>query len=142
MDVEGSIENLEKFKAHYPNLEIVPISAYTKSNLDILLYKLADCLDEAKKEDKFKIETSEVVEYNFVEEGPKFTITMDEAGYFNVDGPEVKKLFERTDFTNEVSIRQFARALRQLGVEEELLKQGAEPGETIIILGYEFEFIA
>ena len=67
---------------------------------------------------------------------------MDDSGFFHVDGHAIEKIFERTDFNNEVSVRQFARALRDLGVDDELRKQGAEQGETIIILGYEFEFVA
>ena len=142
MDLESSHANLEEFKKKFSNLEIIPISAYTKDNINQLLYRLADLLDEARKEEKFEINNDEIVEYNFVQEGPKFVITMDDSGYFHVDGPEIKKLFERTDFNNETSVRQFARALRNLGVDDELRKQGAEVGETIIILGYEFEFVA
>ena len=65
-----------------------------------------------------------------------------DSGFFHVEGPAIEKIFERTDFNNEVSVRQFARALRDLGVDDELRKLGAEQGETIIILGYEFEFVA
>lgn len=142
MDLPSSATNLENFKKHYPDIDIVPISAYTKDNINLLLYKIADALDEARLEKDYFIDKKEVVEYNFVKEEVKFTITTDEDGYFHVDGKEIEKLFERTNFENEVSVRQFAKALRDLGVDDALREQGAEPGETIIILGYEFEFIA
>ena len=106
------------------------------------MYKIADTLDEVRSKVDYQVITDTVVEYNFVPEKAKFEITMDDSGFFHVDGPAIEKIFERTDFNNEVSVRQFARALRDLGVDDELRKLGAEQGETIIILGYEFEFIA
>ena len=67
---------------------------------------------------------------------------MDDSGLFHVDGPAIEKLFERTDFNNEVSVKYFAKALRELGVDDQLRKKGAVEGETIIILGYEFELVS
>ncbi|MBR6516529.1 MAG: GTPase ObgE [Bacilli bacterium] len=142
MDVEGAEENLKRFKALTGIENIIPISAYTKDNLNELLYKIADTLDEVRSKVDYTVITDTVVEYNFVPEKNKYEITMDDSGFFHVDGPAIEKLFERTDFNNEVSVRQFARALRDLGVDAELRELGAEEGETIIILGYEFEFVA
>lgn len=142
MDVEGAEENLKRFKELTGIENIIPISAYTKDNLNELLYKIADTLDEVRSKVDYNVVTDTVVEYNFVPEKNKYEITMDDSGFFHVDGPAIEKLFERTDFNNEVSVRQFARALRDLGVDAELRELGAEEGETIIILGYEFEFVA
>jgi GTP-binding protein len=142
MDVEGAEENLNRFKELTGIENIIPISAYTKDNLNELLYKIADTLDEVRSKVDYTVITDTVVEYNFVPEKNKYEITMDDSGFFHVDGPAIEKLFERTDFNNEVSVRQFARALRDLGVDAELRELGAEEGETIIILGYEFEFVA
>lgn len=142
MDVEGAEENLKRFKELTGIEKIIPISAYTKDNLNELLYKIADTLDEVRSKVDYNVVTDTVVEYNFVPEKNKYEITMDDSGFFHVDGPAIEKLFERTDFNNEVSVRQFARALRDLGVDAELRELGAEEGETIIILGYEFEFVA
>ena len=142
MDVEGAEENLKRFKELTGIENIIPISAYTKDNLNELLYKIADTLDEVRSKVDYNVITDTVVEYNFVPEKNKYEITMDDSGFFHVDGPAIEKLFERTDFNNEVSVRQFARALRDLGVDAELRELGAEEGETIIILGYEFEFVA
>ena len=142
MDVEGAEENLKRFKELTGIENIIPISAYTKDNLNELLYKIADTLDEVRSKVDYTVITDTVVEYNFVPEKNKYEITMVDSGFFHVDGPAIEKLFERTDFNNEVSVRQFARALRDLGVDAELRELGAEEGETIIILGYEFEFVA
>ena len=142
MDLPGSEENLARFKKELGIDNVIPISAYTKSNLSELLYKIADTLDYVRNNEQYEVVTDQVVEYTFVPDKPKWEITMDDSGFFHVEGPAIQKIFDRTDFNNEVSVRQFAKALRDLGVDDELRKQGAEQGETIIILGYEFEFVA
>lgn len=142
MDLPQSYDNLDLFKKAYPDKEIICISAYTKDNISNLLYVIADELDKARKEKDYFIDTNEVVEYTFKKQTEKFTITTNTDGFFVVEGPEIERLFERTNFDNEISVRQFARALRELGVDDKLRELGAEPGETILILGYEFEFIA
>lgn len=141
MDLPNASLNLEKFKKEIGK-DVIAISAYTKDNLDELLYKIADTLALAKEEDNFEINEDEVVEYNFVPKAKPYTITMDDSGYFHVDGPEIERLFSQTDFDNDTSVRRFAKQIRVLGVDDELRARGAEPGETIVILGYEFEFIA
>lgn len=142
MDLPGATDNLERFKKELNIENIIAISAYTKQNLSELLYKIADTLDYVRENEAFEIITDQVVEYNFVPEGPKFTVRLDDSGTFCVEGPLIQKLFDRTDFANEVSVRQFAKALRDAGVDDELRRQGAEQGETILILGYEFEFVS
>lgn len=140
MDLPGAKENLEIFNKEL-NVNALAISAITKDNLNELLYKIADQLDIIREQEKEFTISEEVVEYNFVKEGPKFEITMDESGFFHVDGKEVERLFNRTDFANDTSVRQFAKALHDLGVDEKLREMGAEEGETIVILGYNFELI-
>lgn len=142
MDLPGATDNLERFKKELNIENVIAISAYTKQNLSELLYKIADTLDYVRENEAFEIITDQVVEYNFVPEGPKFTVRLDDSGTFCVEGPLIQKLFDRTDFANEVSVRQFAKALRDAGVDDELRRQGAEQGETILILGYEFEFVS
>ncbi len=46
-----------------------------------------------------------------------------------------------TDFSREDSIRRFSRQLRGMGVDEELRKRGAQNGDTVRLLEFEFEFI-
>ena len=53
----------------------------------------------------------------------------------------VKKYFEVTDFTHDANVKMFARRLRILGVDEELRRLGVKHGDTVRVLGYEFEFL-
>ncbi len=140
MDLPGANKNLESFIKE-TSLDVIQISAFTKNNLNELLYKIADKLDEIKAQQKEETIQEEVVEYTFIKKGPEFNITTDEDGFFHVEGKTIEYLFNRTDFTNETSIKQFAKSLRDLGVDDKLRELGAQEGETIVILGYNFELI-
>ena len=141
MDLPDSIENLERFKKETGIEDIVAISAYTKSNLQQLLYKVADTLEEARKFKPLEDVSEEVVEYNFVPKGPQFTIRRDEDGIYHVEGDEVKKVFDRINFNNEANIRMFAKKLRDMGVDAELRRLGVKHGDLVCVFNYEFEFI-
>ena len=80
-----------------------------------------------------------VVEYKFTPPTDDYTITKDDKGIYHVEGPAIKKLFDRTDFNNETNVRIFAQKLRKMGVDEKLRKLGVQHGDTVLILGYEFE---
>ena len=139
MDLPGAEENLKAFQEKLGSEEVIPISAATSQNLDTLLYKIADLLDEIKKIPEVEM-TTNVVEYKFKKYEEPFTIELCDDGVYNVVGPMIEKLMQKTDFNNDPSIRRFAKQLRDLGVDEALRKLGVADGETVRILDYEFEF--
>ena len=129
---------LEEFKNEL-KLDVIPISAFTKDNLNELIYKVADKLDEVKSIPDPIIET-EVVEYKFVKKEDPFTIEKTDEGLYNVIGPAVKKIFDSTDFNREESVKMFAKRIRDLGVDAKLKELGVQDGDTVLIFNYEFEF--
>lgn len=140
MDLEGAEENLKTFREKVKDVEIIPISAYTKSNLDILLYKIADLLDSIPT-DQFETSVQdEVVEYTYTAPEPKFIITKQSDGVYNVTGKFVRKYFDQTDFENEEAVKMFAKRLRDMGVDARLRELGVVDGDTVRIFDYEFEF--
>lgn len=140
MDLQGAEENLEEFKKKVPDVTVVPISAYTRNNLDELLYKVADVLDTVNINEFTETITEEVAEYVFQKEDEPFKITLDDDGVYNVSGPMIKKFFDVTDFSRDENVKLFARRLRNLGVDNELRRLGVKHGDTVRILDYEFEF--
>jgi len=46
-----------------------------------------------------------------------------------------------TDFTTDEGVKRFARQIRHMGVDNELRKRGAQDGDTVRLLNFEFEFI-
>ena len=141
MDQPEAIENLAKFKEKV-DLPIIPISAYTKENLDELLYKIADTLAVTEQFSLYEEDELEsVVEYNFEEEEAFFTIKRGDDGIFDVTGDRLYKLFVMTDFSSDTSIARFARQLRSHGLDDELRKLGVQNGDIVRIFAYEFEFV-
>ena len=141
MDVEGAEENLKEFIEKSKITDVVAISAITKSNLNDLLYKIDQKLEEVKHIKINEVQVDEVVEYTFKKPEPLFTVVKDEDGVFNVSGNYIKKIFDRTDFTRDTSIRLFSKKLRDIGVDVKLRELGVQNGDTVRVLNYEFEFI-
>lgn len=140
MDLAGATENLEEFKKKLPDVTIVPISAYTRNNLDELLYKIADILETVNLDEFIETVTEEVVEYTYQKEEEPFKITLEDDGVYNVTGPMIKKFFDVTDFSRDENVKLFARRLRNLGVDNELRRLGVKHGDIVRVLDYEFEF--
>lgn len=140
MDLENSKENLILFKQRFPELSVISISAYTKHNIDELLYRIADVLDNCPIDSFEEPIKDEVVEYKFVKKEEPFTIEKTDEGLYNVIGPAVKKIFDSTDFNREESVKMFAKRIRDLGVDAKLKELGVQDGDTVLIFNYEFEF--
>lgn len=137
MDLDGALENLERFKAKY-KLPVYEISALTGEGIDKVLVKIADELDKIKEEPLFDEDSFEShVLYKFKKEQP-FTITRDNDIYV-IKGKEIEKLFHMTKFTDEGALR-FARKLRAMGIDDKLLEMGAKYGDKVQIMDLIFEF--
>lgn len=140
MDVVGAEENLRKFKEKVSD-PIICISAYEKKNLNELLYKIADTLENTEEFSLFEEDELDVVEYGLKEEKKFFNIEKDSDGIFNVTGEKLLRLFEMTDFDSDTGRARFARQLRTYGLDDELRKLGVKNGDTVRIFDFEFEFI-
>ena len=142
MDLPNATKNLEEFKEKLSddNIRIIPISSYTRNNLDELLYTIADTLETVSLDQFMEDFREEVVEYKFVKEETPYVITREDDGVYNVTGPMIQKFFDACDFSNEENAKLFARRIRNLGVDNDLRKLGVGHGDTVRILGYEFEF--
>ncbi len=140
MDYPQAQQNLERFKKEVTE-DIICISAYTKENLDTLLYKIADVLDKTESFSLFEDEEKDIVEYQFVPKKKFFEITLEKDGVYNVTGEGIQRLFEMTDFNSDTGRMRFARQLRSYGVDDELRRLGVKNGDSVRIFDFEFEFI-
>ena len=138
MDMESSLENLEKFKKEV-NCEVYPISAVTGEGINQVLIKLADMLDKIEKQPLYEEEKFEShVLYKFKKEQP-FKI-FKEGDIFVVTGNEIEKLLRMTWFASDEAFSRFSKKLRRLGIDDKLKEMGIEEGDTVRILDYEFEY--
>ena len=120
MDLPEARNNLNRFKAEYPDLPVVEVSAMELTGIDEMVRGLADMLDKVEAEpvyDETNFESHII--YKFNNEKP-YTITRDDKGVWIIQGAEIEKLFKMTKFFEDEGARRFARKLRGMGVEEEL----------------------
>ena len=139
MDMEGAVENLEKFKKQVPDKEIFEVSAINSEGLDKVLVYMADLLDKilvTPLEDEENYE--DYVLYKYKKEDP-FQIERD-GDVFILRGKEIEKLFRMNKFNSDEAILRFAKKLARMGVDEKLEEMGAKQGDIVKILDYEFEF--
>lgn len=140
MDMPSSLNNLEEFKKKVDK-KIFEISAYTKKGLKDLIYYLYDLINTTKIEDSSLEEENEsFISYVYKEEEPFFKVTK-ENDIFYVTGDKLYKLYEMTNFSTDEGIKRFLKKLRDLGLDEELKKQGIKENDTVKIFDYEFEFL-
>ncbi len=69
-----------------------------------------------------------------------FTVSADGEGGFVVRGARPERWIGQTDFTNDEAVGYLGDRLARLGVEDELLKQGAKPGCAVTIADVTFDW--
>ena len=139
MDLENAQHNLEEFRKNYPDILIVQVSSVTNTGFDELMKILADTLDTIGDEALYTDEEMMGhVTYKFKNERP-FTITKVDDVWV-LEGAELEKLFKMTRFDEDEAVMRFARKLKGMGVDEELERLGAKPGDEVQICDYIFEF--
>ena len=150
MDIPVASDNLKEFKKCLENdgeeVDIVEISAFTRSNIDNLLYKVSDILDNTDPNMLYELDTEEEsmenrVLYKHKPKDETFKITRDDTGAYVVSGPGIERAFLMTDFNRDASVRRFAQQMRSMGVDDALRDRGCKNGDTVKILKGEFEFV-
>lgn len=140
MDLPSAKDNLAKFKIEFPDKEVIEVSAMNQTGIDEMIIRLADLLKQVKETPTVKDEVDEShVLFKFKEEKP-FTIKRNSRGVWEIHGEEIEKLVQMTKFYEDDSTRRFARKLRGMGVDDELEKLGAKPGDDVEILDFVFTF--
>ncbi|WP_342389207.1 GTPase ObgE [Salinicoccus bachuensis] len=121
--------------------EIFRISAATRKNLDTVLYRVADLLEETTEEEEVIEETDHRVVYRHEKDPDAFEIRRDDDGAYVVVGDAIERMFKMTDFNRDAAVRRFARQMRSMGIDDALRERGIQTGDTVRILGGEFEFV-
>lgn len=112
--------------------DILPISAASGYGLQQLLFILKDRLQEARSKVPAKPDTAGLPVISLTDTSDAFTVTR-EGDTFVVAGERIERFARRTDFTNEQAVQRLRHIMRRAGIMHELVRQGIEPGHTIII---------
>jgi len=138
MDIEGSKENLKKFKTKYPDLTVYEISAATNQGIKELLVHLNELVKETENKPLYEEEASSHTIYKYEEEIP-FEIKRD-GNVWVLKGKAVEELLLMTKFEEDEAVVRFGRKLKGMGVDEELERLGAQIGDEVKILDFIFNF--
>lgn len=132
---EDLLKQLETF-AKEEQLELFKISAVTGEGIDTLMNRVTENLKELPKEELVEIEEKMVYT---LEDKNEYTVTKQGEEYF-VEGPAVERLMGRINIGDNESMHYFQKVIKQLGIEEELIKKGVKEGDTVKFLEWEFEW--
>ncbi len=135
MQNEDLLKQLETF-AKEEQLELFKISAVTGEGIDTLMNRVTENLKELPKEELVEIEEKMVYT---LEDKNEYTVTKQGEEYF-VEGPAVERLMGRINIGDNESMHYFQKVIKQLGIEEELIKKGVKEGDTVKFLEWEFEW--
>lgn len=136
MDLADGSKNLEEFKKNYPNVEVIPISAFNMEGIDEMIERLMEILKETPKEELYPQESFKVYKY---EDNVPYKIKKD-GNIWVVSGKEIETLLLMTKFNEDEGVLRFARKFKGMGIEDELEKMGAKVGDEVQILDYMFIF--
>jgi len=72
---------------------------------------------------------------------PRFTVTRDAAGRFEVKGRNVERWVAQTDLDDDEEVARWQQRLKKEGVDRRLRALGARPGDEVQIRDRVFEFV-
>jgi GTP-binding protein len=110
---------------------VFEVSAVAHEGLKELSYALAGIVAEHRAAQPVQESTRVVIRPKAVDDAG-FTVTH-EGEFFRVRGEKPERWVRQTDFTNDEAVGYLADRLNRLGVEDELLKAGARPGDGVAI---------
>ena len=135
-DLPAFEENLEKFKAKFPKIPVVEISAINRDNLEEAKKVLYDALQDSKpiEKDKKVTEVTIELEEDVIVENPYH-------GMFEVSGARVKRIYDKIPLNTSENFNRFNKMLKDAGVWKLLEDAGIKEGDTVAIFGYQFDWI-
>lgn len=140
MDLDDAEENLAAFQKKVgEDVKIYPIIAPIHEGIDQLLYAIADALDKAPL--SVMEDEEDTVVYSFDEDDvPPFEIHQEKPGLWIVTGDRVERLVQMAALYTDDGFNRFARQIRNMGVDEGLRIAGAQDGDVVRIMDFEFTF--
>jgi GTP-binding protein len=120
---------------------VFQISAVSHAGLRELNFALAELVEQYREQQQALPAAPIMLSPHAIDESG-FTVTVDPEvdGGFVVHGRKPERWVRQTQFDNDEAVGYLADRLARLGVEEELAKLGAEPGASVTIGDFIFDF--
>ena len=135
---ETGLKELEEL-AKKEGLELFKISGVTGQGVPELLNRVSEVLKTLPKEEI--VEAEERVVYTLEDDKDDFTVSK-EGDTFVIEGKAINRLMGRINIDDNESMYYFQKSLKNLGVEDELKRQGIKEGDYVKILNWTFEWYA
>lgn len=111
--------------------QVFKVSAATHEGLQPMLYAMSNVVSQARAAAAVPVYQRITIRPKAIDENA--FIVRKEGQAFRVIGDKPERWVRQTDFNNSEAVGFLADRLAKLGVEAELLRQGAEPGAEVII---------
>ena len=121
---------LARLQEAYPDVRIFSMSAATDSDLNDLVYHLADVLDEIGPVEYSEEDFEPVEEETDKKKEAPFRVIKVAP---EVVGPEIEGLVNRTQFERDEAVERFMKILDNMGIEKALRAAGIQDGDTVIV---------
>ena len=125
------LAELVKSELEQRGLRVFPVSAASHEGLRQLMFGMAELVNKARAEAP-NLEAARVVIRPQAVDDSGFTVTQEDER-FVVRGHKPTRWVRQTDFSNDEAVGYLADRLARLGVEDELLKAGAQAGDEVVI---------
>ena len=135
-------DTVERFKKHVEDkgYQFFLMSAATNQGVRDVLSAAAKALAELPEEE----EQYEFYDFSMDDEEPDYreiyTYVDDEDGTFVIEGKQLTKIFDSTNFNDMESLRYLYKYIENKGAIAELKELGLKEGDTVRIKDYEFEY--
>lgn len=124
---------LARLQEAYPDVRIFSMSAATDSDLNDLVYHLADVLDEIGPVEYSEEDFEPVEEETDKKKEAPFRVIKVAPDAYEVVGPEIEGLVNRTQFERDEAVERFMKILDNMGIEKALRAAGIQDGDTVIV---------
>lgn len=136
-DLDSFEENYDRFYDKYRDqYEIFKVSTIKHEGISPVLYRIKELLEETIE----MYDTFDTVKVYRFEDEESFKIVK-EGDVYVVSGPKIERALKMANLNTEDGVARFGRKMRHMGIDDELRRLGAQNGDIVRIIDYEFEFI-
>ncbi|MCR4601227.1 MAG: Obg family GTPase CgtA, partial [Clostridia bacterium] len=142
IDLVYDREKVDEFKAYVEGkgYKFFEMSAVTRQGMDEVLQEtsriLAELPDVEPEYEYFDFEADDGEDLDYRE---VYTYIADD-GVFTIEGKQLTKIFDSTNFNDMESLRYLYRYIKDKGAIAELRELGLRDGDTVRIKDFEFEY--
>lgn len=134
---DKKIEEFEKFIGH----KVLKMSVIANEGIDEVIKSAYKLLKETKFEPLEEVQDLSISLNEVLKRKEDWIITKLEENVYEVSGQVVDNVLNKYVFVGEDGIIQFLQVMRHIGMEQKLVDAGVKVGDSIIIEGYEFEYV-